>query len=39
MWDVAPSGQDFVMVEGQEVHDEFITVLNWFSEVTRRVGR
>jgi hypothetical protein len=30
MWDVAPNGQWFVMVEGHEVFDEFIMVLDWF---------
>jgi Tol biopolymer transport system component len=39
MWDVAPSGQWFVMVEGHEVFDEFITVLDWFDEVEKRVGQ
>jgi serine/threonine-protein kinase len=37
MWDVAPSGQWFVMVEGHEVFDEFTMVLGWFNEVERRV--
>ena len=37
MWDVAPNGQWFVMVEGHEVFDEFIMVLDWFNEVERRV--
>jgi Tol biopolymer transport system component len=39
MWDVAPSGQAFIMVEGQEFHESFITVRNWLSEVSSRVGR
>ncbi|HEY6926166.1 MAG TPA: hypothetical protein VI653_21970, partial [Steroidobacteraceae bacterium] len=38
MWDIAPSGQWFVMVEGHEGYDEFVTVLDWFDEVTAKVG-
>jgi serine/threonine protein kinase/Tol biopolymer transport system component len=37
MWDIAPNGQWFVMVEGHEVYDEFVTVLNWFDEVKAKV--
>lgn len=39
MWDVRPSGREFIMVEGQEVHDEFITVFNWLADISRRLGR
>ncbi|HEX9755394.1 MAG TPA: protein kinase [Gemmatimonadales bacterium] len=39
MWDVSPDGQWFVMVEGHEVYDEFVTVLDWFDEIEKRVGR
>ena len=39
MWDIAPSGPWFVMVEGHEVFDEFITVLDWFDDVEKRVGQ